>query len=79
MHAVELLKADHDIVDKLFQFEPKLNVLMEDIEHHVMEEEGQMFPMVNEQFEKVCSTNSAPKWKPKRRNSLKRTMRQRQK
>ncbi len=28
------------------KFEPKLKVLMEDIEHHVMEEEGEMFPKV---------------------------------
>ncbi|MEO8650070.1 MAG: hemerythrin domain-containing protein [Acidobacteriota bacterium] len=34
------------------KFEPKLKVLMEDIEHHVQEEEGQMFPMVEEQLDK---------------------------
>lgn len=34
------------------KFEPKLKVLMEDIEHHVMEEEGEMFKMVEEQFDK---------------------------
>jgi len=28
------------------KFEPKLKVLMEDITHHVQEEEGQMFPKV---------------------------------
>lgn len=33
------------------KFEPKLKVLMEDIEHHVMEEEGEMFVMVEEQFD----------------------------
>ncbi|MEO5858609.1 MAG: hemerythrin domain-containing protein [Pyrinomonadaceae bacterium] len=33
------------------KFEPKLKVLMEDIEHHVMEEEGEMFKMVEKQFE----------------------------
>ena len=33
------------------KFEPKLKVLMEDTVHHVMEEEGQMFPMVEEQFD----------------------------
>ena len=33
------------------QFEPKLTVLMEDTKHHVMEEEGEMFQMVEEQFE----------------------------
>lgn len=33
------------------KFEPKLKVLMEDIEHHVQEEEGEMFPLVEEQFD----------------------------
>src|ERR1044071_6915938 len=33
------------------RFEAKLKVLMEDIKHHVQEEEGQMFPMVREQFD----------------------------
>ena len=33
------------------KFAPKLQVLMEDIEHHVQEEEGEMFKMVEEQFD----------------------------
>jgi hemerythrin-like domain-containing protein len=33
------------------KFEAKLKVLMEDIKHHVQEEEGQMFPMIREQFD----------------------------
>lgn len=33
------------------KFEPKLKVLMEDIVHHVQEEEGEMFPMVEEHFD----------------------------
>jgi hemerythrin superfamily protein len=32
------------------EFEAKLKVLMEDVEHHVEEEEGAMFPMVKDQF-----------------------------
>lgn len=32
------------------KFEPKLKVLMEDIKHHVQEEEGEMFPKVEELF-----------------------------
>lgn len=32
------------------QYEAKLKVLMEDIEHHVKEEEDEMFPMVEDQF-----------------------------
>lgn len=35
------------------KFTPKIKVLMEDIEHHVMEEEGEMFKMVKEQFEEA--------------------------
>jgi len=33
------------------KFEPKLTVLMEDVEHHVEEEEGEMFPLVEDQFD----------------------------
>lgn len=33
------------------KFEPKLKVLQEDIEHHVEEEEGEMFPKVEKIFE----------------------------
>ena len=39
-----------NLVDDSEKFQPKLKVLMEDITHHVQEEEGQMFPMVKEQF-----------------------------
>ncbi len=34
------------------KFEPKLTVLQEDIEHHVKEEEDEMFSMVKKQFDK---------------------------
>ena len=33
------------------KFEPLLTKLIEDVRHHVEEEEGEMFPMVTEQFE----------------------------
>lgn len=33
------------------KFEPKLTVLIENTRHHVMEEEGEMFKMIEEQFE----------------------------
>jgi hemerythrin superfamily protein len=35
------------------KFEPKLKVLMEDITHHVQEEEGEMFPKVEEIFDEA--------------------------
>ncbi|HEX8247247.1 MAG TPA: hemerythrin domain-containing protein [Pyrinomonadaceae bacterium] len=35
------------------KFEPKLKVLMEDITHHVQEEEGEMFPKVEEVFDET--------------------------
>jgi len=39
------------LADDSQKFEPKLKVLMEDIKHHVQEEEGQMFPMIEKQFD----------------------------
>lgn len=42
-----------NLADESEKFEPKLKVLMEDIEHHVQEEEGKMFPMVEEQFDET--------------------------
>lgn len=45
------LKQLADLSDDSDKFEPKLKVLMEDTGHHVMEEEGQMFPMVKKQFD----------------------------
>jgi iron-sulfur cluster repair protein YtfE (RIC family) len=41
------------LVEDSEKFEPKLKVLMEDIEHHVMEEEGEMFPKVQELFDEA--------------------------
>lgn len=35
------------------KFEPKLKVLMEDVTHHVQEEEGEMFPMIEELFDEA--------------------------
>ena len=39
------------LVEDSEKFEPKLKVLMEDIVHHVQEEEGEMFPKVEEFFD----------------------------
>lgn len=33
--------------------QPKLQVLMEDVEHHVMEEEGEMFVLVKDEFDEA--------------------------
>lgn len=33
------------------KFEPKLKVLMEDVTHHVQEEEGEMFPKIQKMFD----------------------------
>lgn len=35
------------------RFEAKLKVLMEDIKHHVQEEEGEMFQMIKKQFDEA--------------------------
>jgi hemerythrin superfamily protein len=42
-----------NLVDDSEKFEPKLKVLMEDITHHVQEEEGEMFPKVEELFDEA--------------------------
>ena len=41
-----------NLVEDSEKFQPKLKVLMEDIGHHVQEEEGKMFPMIEKQFDK---------------------------
>jgi hemerythrin superfamily protein len=41
------------LTDDSEKFEPKLKVLMEDVTHHVQEEEGEMFIMVKEQFDEA--------------------------
>jgi hemerythrin superfamily protein len=42
-----------NLVEDSEKFEPKLKVLMEDITHHVQEEEGEMFPKVEEIFDET--------------------------
>jgi hemerythrin superfamily protein len=41
------------LADDSEKFKPKFQVLMEDVEHHVQEEEGEMFKMVQEQFDEA--------------------------
>ena len=42
-----------NLTDDSEKFEPKLKVLMEGVTHHVMEEEGEMFPKVEEIFDEA--------------------------
>ena len=39
-----------NLVDDSDKFDPKMEVLIESTEHHLMEEEGKMFPKVKEHF-----------------------------
>jgi iron-sulfur cluster repair protein YtfE (RIC family) len=41
------------LTDDSEKFEPKLKVLIEDVSHHVMEEEGEMFPKIEEIFDEA--------------------------
>jgi hemerythrin superfamily protein len=45
------LKEIDSLADDSEKFEPKLKVLMEDTRHHVKEEEEEMFPKTEKQFE----------------------------
>jgi iron-sulfur cluster repair protein YtfE (RIC family) len=51
-HQVKMfLREISALADDSDKFEPKLKVLMEDVEHHVEEEESEMFPLVEAQFD----------------------------
>ncbi|MBA3351680.1 MAG: hemerythrin domain-containing protein [Blastocatellia bacterium] len=50
------------------KFQPKLKVLMEDIAHHVQEEEGQMFPMVEEQFDEATLQSLGEEMEKEKKN-----------
>jgi len=51
-HQIKMfLREIASLADESDKFEPKLTVLIEDTQHHVMEEEGEMFKMVEEQFD----------------------------
>ncbi len=49
-HVVVLMREIENLSDDSEKLEPKMKVLMEDVEHHVQEEEGEMFPKVEENF-----------------------------
>jgi len=46
-----LLKQIEGLSDESESLDPKLQVVMEDVTHHVQEEEGELFPLVQEQFD----------------------------
>ncbi len=51
-HQVKMFLKELDgLAQESSKFEPKLKVLIEDVEHHVKEEEETMFPLVKEQFD----------------------------
>ena len=62
------LKQLADLSDDSEQFEPKLKVLMEDTDHHVKEEEDEMFPLVREQFESDVLNRLGDKMKTEKEN-----------
>ena len=45
------LREMSNLTEESEKFDPKLQVLMEDITHHVQEEEGELFPLVEEHFD----------------------------
>lgn len=45
------LRELENLADDSEKFDPKITVLMEDVEHHVQEEEGEMFQLVMSQFD----------------------------
>ncbi len=47
------LKELANLTDDSEKFDPKLKVLMEDVRHHVEEEEDEMFPKCEKQFDKT--------------------------
>ena len=50
------------------KFEPKLKVLIEGIEHHVQEEEGQMFPKVEKFFDAATLEQLGAEMEKERQN-----------
>ena len=52
------------------EFPAKLQVLMEDVQHHVQEEEGEMFPMVRDQFDEQRLTELGAQLKAEKERSM---------
>ena len=53
-HQVKMFLRELSVLsDNSEKFEPKLKVLMEDVTHHVQEEEGEMFPKIKEIFDEA--------------------------
>ena len=54
-HQVKIfLRELSNLTDESEKFEPKLKVMMEDVAHHVQEEEGEMFPKIEELFDEAA-------------------------
>ncbi len=60
------------LTDESEKFEPKLKVLMEDVTHHVQEEEGEMFPLIEEIFDETTLENLGAEME-KEKQSFKKT------
>ena len=52
------------------EFPAKLQVLMEDVQHHVQEEEGEMFPMVRDQFDEQRLNDLGAQLKAEKERSM---------
>ncbi len=61
-----------NLVDGSEQFEPKLKVLIEGVEHHAQEEEAEMFPKVEEKFSEA-ELNDLGKQLEKEKQNFKKT------
>ena len=57
-----------NLADDSEKFEPKLKVLMEDIEHHVQEEEGQMFPKIEKLFDRATLEDLGKQMEEEKKN-----------
>ena len=68
-HQVKMfLRELSGLADDSEKFEPKLKVLMEDVEHHVMEEEGEMFPKIEEVFDEATLEDLGKQMEEEKKN-----------